>query len=143
VTVSVAAPADPPPTAPQDAPDGRLSPLVRHWFATLPRAGVLPPQVRAGAARVLRGEAGSESGGTRVVFHIAATADGRVTDVRFQAYGCPHTLATAAWLAEQLPGRTLDNLLPSPPADWLVQLQSPVEKLGRLLLVEDALRAIA
>jgi NifU-like protein involved in Fe-S cluster formation len=104
---------------------------------------VLPPEVLAMAPKVLRGEAGIAAQGAWVVFHIAATNDNRVIDARFQAYGCPHTLATAAWLAEQLPGRTLGDLFPSRPADWAVHLQIPTEKLGRLLLIEDALLALA
>jgi hypothetical protein len=41
---------------------------------------------------------------------------------------------------EQLPGRNLGNLLPGAPTDWLENLQIPREKLGKLLVLEDALR---
>ena len=115
---------------------------VWRLFRELPRSGSLPEPAPGAGLRLLRGEAGSESQGTWIVFHIYATDGGRVTEVRFQAYGCPHTLATAAWLAGQLPERQLENLLPSAPADWAAALAVPVEKLGRLLLIEDALRAI-
>ena len=119
-----------------------LSPLVRDYFQRLPGVGGPPKASPDGAGRLWRGEAGRERDGTRVVFHISAALDGRVTEVRFQAYGCPHTLATAAWLVEQLRGRNLENLLPSTPADWAAALQIPVEKLGRLLIIEDALRSL-
>ena len=59
---------------------------------------------------------------------------------RFQAWGCPHTLAVAAWLTQQLPGRKAGQALPGTPADWARALEVPTEKLGRLLVVEDALR---
>ena len=120
-----------------------LNPLARRYFNELPHAGTLSQAALAASDRLLRGEAGRESNGTRVVFHIALSKAGRVTEVRFQAYGCPHTLATAAWLAGQLYDRTFANLLPSAPADWAEQLGVPIEKLGRLLLIEDALRALA
>jgi hypothetical protein len=44
-------------------------------------------------------------------------------------------------LAEQLPGRTRASLVPGEPPEWALTLSVPVEKLGRLLVVEDALRA--
>lgn len=127
-------------TAPRHDP---LGPLVRRLFSELPRAGVLAPDALPPGQRLLRGEAGREADGARVVFHIAASVDGRVTDVRFLAYGCPHTLAAAAWIASQLPGRSLANLIPDTPAEWAQALAVPVEKLGRLLTIEDALRALA
>ncbi len=127
-------------TAPMRDP---LSPLVRQLFDELPRCGTLADTTLASAARILRGEAGRYSEGVQLVFHIALGADGVVIEARFQAYGCPHTLATAAWLAGQLHGRTLANLLPSAPADWARQLDVPPEKLGRLLRIEDAIRALA
>jgi hypothetical protein len=63
-----------------------------------------------------------------------------VTAARVSVYGCPDTLRTAAWLVEQLRGRNLTNLLPSAPTDWLETLQIPRERLGKLLVLEDALR---
>lgn len=86
------------------------------------------------------GRAGERRTGTEVIFHILAGADGAVTAARVSVYGCPDTLRTAAWLVEQLHGRNLENLLPSAPADWLTSLQIPREKLGKLLVLEDALR---
>ena len=59
----------------------------------------------------------------------------------FQAYGCPHTLSVSAWLTGQLPGRFMTDLVPGTPSAWLQVFEVPVEKLGRLLTVEDALRA--
>jgi NifU-like protein involved in Fe-S cluster formation len=80
--------------------------------------------------------------GTRIVIHLLPGADGTVTEARFQAYGCPHTLAAVAWLVSRLPGRTVQDLQPGTPADWARELQVPVEKLGQLLLLEDALLAV-
>jgi len=75
-----------------------------------------------------------------VRFHLLVE-DSTVKDARFQAYGCPHTLQVAAWLTRQLPGRTRSELVPGTPASWAEALSVPVEKLGRLFVVEDALHA--
>jgi NifU-like protein involved in Fe-S cluster formation len=64
-----------------------------------------------------------------------------VTEVRFQAFGCPHTIAAASWLAEHLKGRPLDRAIPVPILELARILEAPTEKRGRLLVVEDALHA--
>jgi cysteine desulfurase len=86
------------------------------------------------------GEAGAPGQDTWIRFHLLLDDD-IVKDVRFQAYGCPHTLAVAEWLAGELPGRSREALLPGAPAEWAKTLGIPVEKLGRLLVVEDAVQA--
>jgi NifU-like protein involved in Fe-S cluster formation len=90
--------------------------------------------------KVVRGEAGGIAEGAWVRFHLRI-AGGAVKAALFQAWGCPHTLAVTAWLTEQLPGRSLTDLIPGTPAAWLEAMDVPVEKLGRLLTVEDALNA--
>jgi len=86
------------------------------------------------------GEAGAPGQDTWIRFHLLVDDD-VVKDARFQAYGCPHTLAVAEWLAAELPGRTREALLPGAPTEWARSLGVPVEKLGRLLVVEDAVQA--
>jgi cysteine desulfurase len=124
-----------------------LSPLARRYFDTLPGAVAMTPGDDAGTEgtdEVVRGEAGSIGEGTWVRFHLRV-ANGIVKAALFQAYGCPHTLAVAAWLTGQLPGRAIaqgvEQGVPGTPAAWLEALEVPVEKLGRLLRVEDALKA--
>jgi len=112
-----------------------LSPLARQLFTQVPGAGALQD-----GAGVFRGEAGRMGTDTWVRFHLRIT-DGTVRDARFQAYGCPHTLAVTAWLTRQLPGRALFGLSLGEPAEWARALDVPTEKLGRLLVVEDALHA--
>jgi cysteine desulfurase len=91
-------------------------------------------------AVTLTGEAGVPSQETWVRFHLTA-ASGIVKAARFKAYGCPHTLAVVDWLTRRLPGRTRDDGPPGTPALWAEELSVPVERLGRLLVVEDALLA--
>ena len=110
---------------------------IPHGIAGLPPcAGVFP----VGVGPIFSGEAGRAGEETWVRFHLLVTG-GAVKEARFQAYGCPHTVSVASWLASSLPGRRRENLLPGAPPDWARELGIPVERLGRLLVVEDALKA--
>jgi cysteine desulfurase len=132
---------------PADAPPGSLmartlNQQARRYFL----ADARPPEFPEGEAPadVRRGCAGRRSEGTRVCFElrVAAGSDagGIVKSARFTAYGCPHTVAVAAWLCEVLEGARLEAGIPGTPTDWAKRFAVPVEKLGRLLIVEDALR---
>ena len=90
--------------------------------------------------RLVTGEAGGPGRDTWVRFQLLTGGD-TVKDARFQVFGCPHTMDVVAWLCGQLRGRERDALLPGTPAEWAAARGVPVEKLGRLLTVEDALRA--
>jgi cysteine desulfurase len=96
-----------------------------------------PPGVLTGPGELV-GEAGGPGREAWIRFRLAVQ-DGRVKNALFKAYGCPHTLAVAAWVAERLRGRDRADLAPGTPAEWAERLEVPVEKLGRLLVVEDAL----
>ncbi len=86
------------------------------------------------------GEAGSRETGTWVRFMLK-TAGARIATATHQAYGCPQTLAICEWLAAQLPGRPwLDPGLGGA-LDWVRMRDLPADRLTRLLVVEDALRA--
>jgi cysteine desulfurase len=95
---------------------------------------------------ICRGRAGRQEDGASVLFELEvanskAGAGGTVKSARFSAYGCPHTLAVVAWLCETLEGAPIDDVAPGAPTDWAESFAVPAEKLGRLLIVEDALRA--
>jgi cysteine desulfurase len=113
-----------------------LSPAVRELFSHLRGAGALV----SGAGTQLYGEAGQEAGEAWVRLYLQVRDD-TVIEARFQALGCPHTLATASWLTMQLAGRKRSAVQPGSPREWAQTLGVPVEKLGRLLLIEDALHA--
>jgi NifU-like protein involved in Fe-S cluster formation len=124
-----------------------LPPPVRRLFAALTHAGgphAAGAQPTAGQ-RWVSGEAGRERHGTRVRFLLRLDRD-RLLEVRYRAYGCPHTLAACEWVCQQLEGagRAPAELRAERiggPADWAAALQIPPVKLGRLLVVEDALKA--
>ena len=125
---------------PRQTPDSDvLEPRIRALFEALDHAGELPGAT-AGPGRAIRGEAGREALGARVRFALWL-AEGRVAAVRYRAYGCPHTLAACEWLARELEGRAVEALGVGNPLDWSERLGLPPAKLGRLLVIEDALRA--
>ena len=89
---------------------------------------------------LVTGEAGGPGQDTWVRFQLRI-ADDIVKEARFHAYACPHTTEVATWLCGALRGRTRQALIPGTPGAWAKDHGVPVEKLGRLLLIEDALRA--
>jgi hypothetical protein len=111
------------------------SELTLRYFETAPGAGVLTGR------DVHRGSAGSRAQGAWVQFDVqvdAARRPGAIRAVRFLAFGCPHIIAVSAWLAEQAAGRDLIARLPESLPSLRERFGVPVEKLGRLLTVEDA-----
>jgi NifU-like N terminal domain len=128
---------------PERDPDP-LEPHIRALFTALDHAGE-PDGATAGNGHVVCGEAGREALGTRVRFALRFLG-GRVVEARYRAYGCPHTLATCEWLARQLEGRPFSGGTPEAlgvgsPLEWSERLGLPTAKLGRLLVIEDALQA--
>ena len=103
----------------------------------MPGAGTLP----AGAGRVVAGEAVALDRGAWVRFE-ARLDGGRVADCRFRAFGCPHTLAAAALATSKLVGTALGDASPTDARLLARELDAPTEKLGRLLVVEDAIYAL-
>jgi len=109
---------------------------VRHRFEAAPRHG----RVFAAPGERVSGGAGEVGRGVRVEFE-ARVRDGRVVECRFRAYGCPHVIAAASWVAEHAEGRSVGDF------DWLDPrrlaelLEAPPHKLGSLLVIEDAYRA--
>ncbi len=111
--------------------------LVLEHFRRPRHAGVFP----AGPG-IIQGRAGSRAAGAEIALSLRLDA-GRIAAVRFQAFGCPHFLAAASLATELLPGLALADL-----ARWQAReigeyLDFPVEKRGRLLILEDAVRIAA
>ncbi|MET0282097.1 MAG: aminotransferase class V-fold PLP-dependent enzyme [Steroidobacteraceae bacterium] len=98
--------------------------------------------VATGAGEWWLGEAGAERLGTWVRLALRVEA-GVVREARAQVYGCPHAMAACRLLGERLPGRPLSAPAAGTPEEWRVNVGAPVEKLGRMLIIEDALAALA
>jgi NifU-like protein involved in Fe-S cluster formation len=127
--------------APAIGPADPLPPPVRRLFAALTHAGGpqrATVQAADGQPRWVSGEAGRERHGTRVRFLLRVDRE-RLLEVRYRAYGCPHTLAACEWVAQRLESAGPERL--GGPADWAAALQIPPARLGRLLVIEDALKA--
>jgi hypothetical protein len=88
------------------------------------------------------GEAGEASLGTSLRFALHLEA-GVVKDARVQVYGCPHTVAACNEVARRLKGQVPGEFAVGTPEEWRVAVCAPIEKLGRMLIIEDALGAIA
>ena len=106
--------------------------------ALSPAAGA-PADLAARPGSLISGEAGGPGEDTWVRFHLLVAGD-TVIEARCRAFACPDTMEAAAWLCGQLAGRPRSALIPGTPAEWAAARGIPVQKLGRLLVVEDALR---
>ncbi|MDE2249866.1 MAG: aminotransferase class V-fold PLP-dependent enzyme [Gammaproteobacteria bacterium] len=89
---------------------------------------------------VASGEAGAREQGTWVRFMLKMEG-GTIAEASHQAYGCPQTLAACEWLSGQLRGRPWADPGLGGALDWARALQLAPDRLTRLLVIEDALRA--
>jgi cysteine desulfurase len=112
---------------------------VARLRALSPAAATSMTTAETGPGTVISGEAGGPTEDTWVRFELVVAGD-TVKEARFKARACAHTTEVAAWLCSRLPGRARGALIPGAPTEWAAHCSVPVEKLGRLLLVEDALR---
>ena len=110
--------------------------LTRRYFDLPASVGQLS------GTGVFRGAAGDREQGTWVQFDLRCAA-GTVLAARFLAFACPHTIAVSAWLAERSVGRALTRTLPESVQDLRARFAVPIEKTGRLLIIEDAWLAAA
>jgi NifU-like protein involved in Fe-S cluster formation len=70
-----------------------------------------------------------------------AVRAGHIECARFSAWGCPATLAVAAWAAQWLEGRDLASASALTGAQMAAALDLVGARRGVALTVEDALRA--
>jgi NifU-like protein involved in Fe-S cluster formation len=112
------------------------SELTRRYFESPGGVGELS------GAGVFRGVAGNREQGTWVQFDLQCES-GTLQAVRFLAFACPHTIAVSAWLAEQSVGKALTRTLPETVQELRDRFDVPVDKMGRLLIIEDAWLAAA
>ena len=110
----------------------KYSELTLRYFEAAPDAGVLL------GPDVYRGAAGSRAQGTWVQFDLQVSG-GIIQAARFLAFGCPHTIAVSAWVAEHAGGPVCCGAtLPEGVQDLSERFAVPAEKRGRLLIIEDA-----
>ena len=86
------------------------------------------------------GEAQDPTLGVWVKFQLEV-ADSRILAAEYEVFGCPHTVAATDWVAEWLSERPLETVKQLDMHLVARQLDVPVQKLGKLLRIEDALLA--
>ena len=107
------------------------SPRVRELFAEPRHAGELPDST---VVRV-------DDQGMRV--ELSARRDGdRLSELRFRAWGCPHFIAAAEAFCADYEGRPVSELGDFGAVSFLEALAVPIEKTGRILVLEDAVKAL-
>lgn len=107
------------------------SPRVREYFANPVHCGDL--QDGHGVS--------VDSQGVRIRM-AASVADGVIQRLRFRAWGCPHVIAAAEALCADFEGRPIGDLLGFSVSRLMQSLPVPVEKTGRILVLEDAVRLL-
>ena len=107
------------------------SPRVREYFAAPAHAG----DVDGGCSVIVNEQ------GVCLQLSVAAAGD-RIVALRFRARACPHVLAAAEAACAALEGRPVADLIEFSARDLMDNLPVPVEKTGRILVLEDAIRAL-
>ena len=105
--------------------------LVRALFDKTEHAGEIAGGVTASAA------------GPEARIQLFARLDGEtVRRLRFRAWGCPHVIAAAEYFCKNHEGAALSDLEAFDVSEIIEKLSVPVEKTGRILVLEDAVRAL-
>ena len=82
-----------------------------------------------------------EKQGVRI--ELQASVDGTaIGQMRFRALGCPHLIAAAEYVCAHFEGRGIAALDEFDAGAVMQSLAVPVEKTGRILVLEDAVRAL-
>ena len=79
--------------------------------------------------------------GARLVL-AAGVADEIVVEMRYRVWGCPHLIAAAETLCKEREQAAVAGLSVFALAELMEILAIPVEKTGRILLLEDALNSL-
>jgi len=72
----------------------------------------------------------------------AVTSGDTIATMRFRAWGCPHSIAAAEAACSALEGQPVGALLEFSAHDLMEYLSVPVEKTGRILVLEDTVRSL-
>ncbi len=111
--------------------DDPYSAQVRELFADLSHAGDLDDATSAEL----------DEQGVRIRL-VATHAGGRLEALRFRAWGCPHVLAACEAVCRGYEGRPVAELEQFRASEIIGILSIPVEKTGRILVIEDTVRSL-
>lgn len=110
---------------------------LHSLFLDLRHAG--DPQ--AGYDEVVSGNAGSVASGAEVQL-LGGVSEGQLCELTFRVYGCPHLTAACECLCRQANDGSTATLTGYSREALMQLLAVPVEKTGRILLLEDALESL-
>lgn len=110
---------------------------VLDLFHAAAHAGELP--VSGGQAVTVHVDEGGV--GARIL--LTGVTDGAtLAAVRYRVFGCPHLVAAAELCCEQFEGGPVKDLENYSVEEIRAELDVPIEKTGRLLLLQDALESL-
>ena len=113
------------------------SELVRRYFANPVHAGRLPDAYNDAVIS----EAAESEMGVRVV--LSAVVDGdTIRFLRYRVFGCPHLIAAVESFCHKVEGQAISVLLGLNVPALMEKLTIPVEKIGRILILEDAVKIL-
>jgi cysteine desulfurase len=115
--------------------DPRYVAEVRRRFEGLAGWGTLPA-----SAATTTGQAGNREHGAEVEVALQLER-GQIVEARFRAFGCPHLLAAASWAMERITGLAAEQAAAWDWAEAARALDVPPAKFGRLITLQDAIRA--
>ncbi len=118
------------------AAPGAYNETVRRHFANPLHAGDLPP----GYARA---QTAAVSGGDARIVLAAGLSGGTIGALRYRVYGCPHLIAALEVICARFEGRDAAELDTFSTPELARLLDLPLEKTGRILLLEDAVRGLS
>jgi len=95
----------------------------------------------AGNGRRYEARASESTAGAQILL-IAGVTEGILAALRFRVFGCPHLIAAAEATCERFEGGAVNKLQEFNVSDLMETLGVPVEKMGRILLLEDAIQAL-
>jgi NifU-like protein involved in Fe-S cluster formation len=110
---------------------------VRQHFASPQHAGDLQGRFE----RTLVAEVSDSGKGARIVV-AAGIGGGVIVEMAFRVWGCPHLIAALDSACALLVGQPVGSLENCELADITRELSVPAEKMGRILLLKDALVAL-
>ena len=111
--------------------DNPYNPAVRECFASPEHAG----SAAGGAVAYF------EDQGVRIRLTANVSA-GLITELRFLVWGCPHVIAATEIFCRQFEGRPAAELEQFETAQIMQHLAVPVEKTGRIIVLEDTVRSL-
>ena len=116
---------------------GPYNARVRACFNTPHHAGEGP----AVAGSRYEAEAAESDSGAHLSLS-AVTDRGVLASLRFRVFACPHLIAAAEVCCERFEGEPVNQLGDLDVPHLMETLGVPIEKTGRILLLEDAIRSL-